>query len=188
MRKLEIDIETFSDTDLSKAGVYKYTESPAFDILLFGYSVDGGDVQVVDLTAGETVPEAVLDALTDNAVIKWAHNSQFERVCLSAWLRKNYPEKFCSYSIAEDTVTDYLDPEGWHCSMVWAAYMGLPLSLDAVGEVLKLENRKMKEGKDLVRYFCTPCKPTKSNGERTRNLPEHAPDKWAVFKEYKGSA
>ena len=184
MRKLEIDIETFSDTDLSKAGVYKYTESPAFDVLLFGYSVDGGDVQVVDLTAGETVPEAVLDALTDNAVIKWAHNSQFERVCLSAWLRKNYPEKFCSYSIAEDTVTDYLDPEGWRCSMVWAAYMGLPLSLDAVGEVLKLENRKMKEGKDLVRYFCTPCKPTKSNGERTRNLPEHALDKWAMFKEY----
>lgn len=184
MRKLEIDIETFSDTDLSKAGVYKYTESPAFDILLFGYSVDGGDVQVIDLTAGETVPEAVIDALTDNAVIKWAHNSQFERVCLSAWLRKNHPDKFCSYSIGEDTVTGYLDPEGWRCSLVWAAYMGLPLSLDAVGEVLKLENRKMKEGKDLVRYFCTPCKPTKSNGERTRNLPEHAPDKWAVFKEY----
>lgn len=184
MRKIEIDIETYSDIDLSKAGVYKYTESDAFDILLFAYSIDGGEVQVVDLTKGEAVPDEVLDALSDNSIIKWAHNSQFERVCLSAWLRKNHPDKFISYSITEDTVSDYLDPEGWRCSLVWAAYMGLPLSLDKVGQVLKLENQKLKEGKDLVRYFCTPCRPTKSNGMRTRNLPEHAPDKWALFKEY----
>lgn len=184
VRKIEIDIETYSDIDLSKAGVYKYTESDAFDILLFAYSIDGGEVQVVDLTKGEAVPDEVLDALTDNSIIKWAHNSQFERVCLSAWLRKNHPDKFISYSITEDTVSDYLDPEGWRCSLVWAAYMGLPLSLDKVGQVLKLENQKLKEGKDLVRYFCTPCRPTKSNGMRTRNLPEHAPDKWELFKEY----
>lgn len=184
VRKIEIDIETYSDIDLSKAGVYKYTQSDAFDILLFGYSVDGGEVQVIDLTKGETVPDEVLDALTDNSIIKWAHNSQFERVCLSAWLQRNHPDKFSSYSIPGDTVSDYLDPEGWRCSLVWAAYMGLPLSLDKVGSVLKLENQKLKEGKDLVRYFCTPCRPTKTNGGRTRNLPEHAPEKWEVFKEY----
>ena len=184
MRKIEIDIETYSDIDLSKAGVYRYTESDAFDILLFGYSIDGGEVQVVDLTKGEAVPDEVLDALSDNSIIKWAHNSQFERVCLSAWLRKYHPDKFSSYSITEDTVSDYLDPQGWRCSLVWAAYMGLPLSLDKVGEVLKLENRKLKEGKDLVRYFCTPCRPTKTNGMRTRNLPEHDSDKWELFKEY----
>ena len=184
MERIEIDIETFSSTDLSKAGVYKYAESDDFEILLFGYSVDGDEVIVCDFTEGDELPEEILDALTDNRVIKWAHNCQFERVCISAWLKKHHPGKFRSYSIEADTVSDYLDPEGWRCSMVWAAYMGLPLSLDAVGAVLKLEHRKMKEGKDLVRYFCTPCKPTKSNGGRTRNLPEHAPEKWAVFKEY----
>ena len=175
MKQLEIDLESFSSIDLSKAGVYKYSESDDFEILLFAYSIDGGDVIVTDFTAGEKLPEEVLDALTDNSIIKWAHNSQFERICISAWLRKHHPERLSFY---------YLDPKGWRCSMIWAAYMGLPLSLDSVGEVLKLENRKMREGKDLVRYFCTPCKPTKSNGGRTRNMPEHAPDKWAVFKEY----
>lgn len=184
IRTISCDIETFSSVDLSKAGVYKYTESEDFEILLFAYSTDGGGVIVADFTAGDELPEELLDALTDNSIIKWAHNSQFERICISAWLRKHHPEKFFSYSTDDDSVSDYLDPEGWRCSMVWAAYMGLPLSLDAVGSVLKLEHRKMKEGKDLVRYFCTPCKPTKSNGGRTRNLPEHAPDKWAVFKEY----
>ena len=184
MKRIEIDIETFSSTDLAKAGVYKYAESDDFEILLFGYSVDGGEVIVCDFTEGDELPEEILDALTDNRVIKWAHNCQFERVCISAWLKKHHPGKFRSYSIEADTVSDYLDPEGWRCSMVWAAYMGLPLSLDAVGEVLKLEHRKMREGKDLVRFFCTPCRPTKINGGRTRNLPEHAPDKWAVFKEY----
>ena len=184
MKKIEIDIETYSDVDLSKAGVYRYTESDAFDILLFGYSVDGGEVLVCDFTSGEELPEDVLDALTDNSVIKWAHNATFERICISAWLRKYHPEKFRSYSTADDSVSEYLDPEGWRCSMIWAAYMGLPLSLDAVGEVLKLENKKLKEGKDLVRYFCTPCKPTKSNDWRTRNLPEHARDKWELFKKY----
>ena len=184
MKRIEIDIETFSSVDLSKAGVYRYSESEDFEILLIAYSIDGGEVIVTDFTAGDELPEEVLDALTDNNVIKWAHNCQFERICISAWLRKHRPEKFRSYSIDADSVGNYLDPEGWRCSMVWAAYMGLPLSLDAVGEVLKLEHRKMREGKDLVRYFCTPCKPTKSNGGRTRNLPEHAPDRWAVFKEY----
>ena len=184
MKRMEIDIETFSSVNLAKAGVYKYSESEDFEILLFAYSIDGGEVIVCDFTEGDELPEEVLDALTDNAVIKWAHNSQFERICISSWLRKHHPDKFRAYSIDADTVTDYLDPEGWRCSMVWAAYMGLPLSLDAVGEVLKLEHRKMREGKDLVRYFCAPCKQTKSNGGRTRNLPEHAPEKWAVFKEY----
>lgn len=172
MNRLEIDIETYSSADLSKTGVYKYAESDDFEILLFGYSADGGDVQVVDLAAGETLPDEVFSALTDNTVIKWAHNSQFERICISAWLRKQYG------------LTGYLDPYGWRCSMVWAAYMGLPLSLDAVGRVLKLENQKMREGKDLIRYFCCPCKPTIANGGRTRNLPSHAPDKWETFKEY----
>lgn len=184
MKRIEIDIETFSSVNLSKAGVYKYSESDDFEILLFAYSVDGGEVTVADFTAGDELPEEVLDALTDNSIIKWAHNCQFERICISSWLRKHRPEKFGSYSISQDTVSDYLDPEGWRCSMVWTAYLGLPLSLDAVGEVLKLEHRKMREGKDLVRYFCTPCKPTKSNGGRTRNLPKDAPEKWAVFKEY----
>ena len=172
MKKIEIDIETYSSVDLSKAGVYKYAESDDFEILLFAYSIDSGDVAVVDFTAREDLPAEVFTALTDNSIIKWAHNSQFERICISAWLRKQYDFR------------GYLDPAGWRCSMVWAAYMGLPLSLNAVGEVLKLESQKMREGRDLIRYFCTPCKPTKSNGGRTRNLPEHAPEKWAVFKEY----
>lgn len=181
---LELDIETYSDIDLGKSGVYKYSESDAFEILLFGYSVNGGTVQVIDLTAGEAIPDDILDALTDETVTKWAHNCSFERVCISAWLRRHCPDKFFSYSIPEDSVKKYLSPVGWKCSMVWAAYMGLPLSLDAVGTVLKLKNQKMQEGKSLIRYFCSPCKPTKVNGGRTRNLPEHAPDKWDVFKKY----
>lgn len=181
---LEIDIESFSSVDLKKCGVYKYAESPDFEILLFGVSVDGGDVTVYDLASGDTVPEEIIRALSDNSVIKWAYNASFERVCLSVWLRRNYPQYFSSYSIEEDTVRNYLDPSSWRCSLVWGAYMGLPLSLEGIGKVLKLENQKMAEGKALIRYFCVPCKPTKANGGRTRNLPEHDPVKWSTFIAY----
>ena len=170
MKNLEIDIETYSSVSLQKCGVYKYAESPDFEILLFGYSVDGGDVEVVDLVCGEEFPKEVRDALTDDDVTKWAFNAQFERVCLSRYL-----------DLPQGT---YLDPESWKCSMVWSAYMGLPLSLEGVGTVLGLEKQKLTEGKDLIRYFCVPCRPTKTNGGRTRNLPEHARDKWARFKAY----
>ena len=181
---LSIDLETFSDVDLKKCGVYKYAESPDFEILLFGVSVDGGEVTVSDLASGATVPEDIIQALADDSVIKWAYNASFERVCLSVWLRRNYPQYFSSYSIEEDTVRNYLDPTSWRCSLVWGAYMGLPLSLDGIGKVLKLENQKMAEGKALIRYFCVPCKPTKANGGRTRNLPEHDPVKWSTFIAY----
>lgn len=181
---LSIDLETFSDVDLKKCGVYKYAESPDFEILLFGVSVDGGEVTVYDLASGATVPEDIIQALADDSVIKWAYNASFERVCLSVWLRRNYPQYFSSYSIEEDTVRNYLDPTSWRCSLVWSAYMGLPLSLDGIGKVLKLENQKMAEGKALIRYFCVPCKPTKANGGRTRNLPEHDPVKWSTFIAY----
>ena len=181
---LSIDVETFSDVDLKKCGVYKYAESPDFEILLFGVSVDGGEVTVYDLTSGDTVPEEIIKALSDDSVIKWAYNASFERVCLSVWLRRNYPQYFSSYSIEEDTVRNYLDPSSWRCSLVWGAYMGLPLSLEGIGKVLKLENQKMAEGKALIRYFCVPCKPTKANGGRTRNLPEHDPVKWSTFIAY----
>ncbi len=181
---LSIDLETFSDVDLKKCGVYKYAESPDFEILLFGVSVDGGEVTVYDLASGDTVPEEIIRALADDSVIKWAYNASFERVCLSVWLRRNYPQYFSSYSIEEDTVRNYLDPTSWRCSLVWGAYMGLPLSLDGIGKVLKLENQKMAEGKALIRYFCVPCKPTKANGGRTRNLPEHDPVKWSTFIAY----
>lgn len=184
MKSLSIDLETFSDVDLNKSGVYRYTESPAFEILLFGFARDDDPVTVLDLTAGDTVPEDVLDALTDENVIKWAFNASFERICLSAYLRKYYPERFVSYSIPEDTVGKYLDPSSWRCSMIWSAYLGLPLSLKGVGEALDLEEQKMAEGKELLRYFCTPCKPTKANGGRKRNLPSDAPDKWEIFKKY----
>lgn len=117
-------------------------------------------------------------------VIKWAYNASFERVCLSVWLRRNYPQHFSSYSIEGDTVRNYLAPSSWRCSLVWGAYMGLPLSLEGIGKVLKLENQKMSEGKALIRYFCVPCKPTKANGGRTRNLPEHDPVKWSTFISY----
>ncbi|MEF2813263.1 MAG: DNA polymerase [Oscillospiraceae bacterium] len=170
MKTLSIDIETYSDIPLQKTGVYRYCESPNFEILLFGYSIDSGPVQVVDLACGEHIPKEVLAALEDDSVIKWAFNATFERVCLSRYL--GYP------------TGEYLDPESWHCSMVWAATMGLPLSLEGVGAVLGLEKQKLTEGKELIKYFCQPCLPTKANGQRTRNRPFHAPDKWELFKRY----
>ena len=170
MKTLSIDIETYSDQNLAKTGVYRYVESPVFEILLFSYSVDGDPVQLVDLACGEEIPSKIIAALTDNSVIKWAFNANFERVCLSRYL--GYP------------TGEYLDPGSWKCSMVWAATMGLPLSLEGVGAVLGLEKQKLTEGKDLIKYFCQPCAPTKANGQRTRNLPAHAPDKWLAFKKY----
>ena len=184
INSLSLDLETFSDVDLNKCGVYRYARSQAFEILLFGVSVNGGEVRVYDLAQGETVPMEIIKALTDDSVLKWAFNASFERVCLSEWLRKYYPQYFESYSIHEDTVGDYLDPASWRCSMVWSAYMGLPLSLAGVGAVLGLSEQKLKEGKDLIRYFCVPCKSTKANGGRTRNLPEHDMEKWETFKAY----
>lgn len=184
IKTLSLDLETYSSVSLKKAGVYPYAESPDFEILLFGYSVNGGPVQVVDIACGEQIPKPVLSALTDDAVLKWAFNASFERICLSYWLQRHHPEHFKSYSIPENSVRNYLNPEAWRCSMVWSAYIGLPLSLEGAGAVLKLDDQKLCEGKDLIRYFCVPCAPTKSNGSRTRNLPEHAPDKWALFKKY----
>lgn len=184
IKTLSLDLETYSSVSLKKAGVYSYAESPDFEILLFGYSVNGGPVHVVDIARGEQIPEPVLSALTDDTVIKWAFNASFERICLSYWLQRHHPEHFKSYSIPGDSVQNYLNPEAWRCSMVWSAYMGLPLSLEGVGTVLKLDDQKLSEGKDLIRYFCAPCAPTKSNGGRTRNLPAHAPDKWSLFKKY----
>ena len=187
MKKIEsisIDIETYSDRDLKKCGVYKYAESPNAELLLFGYSINNGPVTVIDVAQGEEVPEYILKALTDDNIIKWAYNASFERIFLSVWLKRNYPQYFVSYSIDEDTVSNYLDPSAWRCSLVWGAVMGLPLSLKGIGAVLKLDEQKMSEGSDLIRYFCVPCKPTKSNGGRTRNLPEHAPEKWATFVAY----
>lgn len=184
MKNIFIDLETYSDIDLQKCGVYKYAESPNFEILLFGYSVDGGAVSVVDLVNGESIPTEILIALTDESVTKWAFNSQFERVCLSAYLKKNYPQYFKSYNADDDAAGSYISPKGWKCSLAWAAYMGLPLSLKAVGEALKLTDRKMDEGKALIKYFSVPCNPTKANGGRTRNLPEHDIQKWNTFKEY----
>lgn len=181
---LSIDLETYSDVDLKKTGVYPYAESPNFEILLFAYSVNEGEVQVVDIACGETVPEEILAALTDDTVMKWAYNCQFERVCLSYWLKRNYPQYFESYSIPEDTVGNYLDPSSWRCSRIWGAYMGLPLSLKGISAVLKLEEQKMEQGTDLIKYFCKPCRPTKKNGGRTRNFPHHDMEKWTVFKAY----
>ena len=166
MKELAIDIESFSSVDLSKCGVYRYASSPDFDILLFGYSVDGGDVKVVDLACREEIPAEILAALSDESVTKWSYNNNFERVCLS-----NY-------------FGTWFEPGSWHCTMVWAAYLGLPRSLADVGAVLGLEKQKLTEGKDLIRYFCVPCKPTKANGGRTRNLPEHDREKWERFKAY----
>lgn len=184
MKTISIDLETYSDVDLQKCGVYKYAQSDSFEILLFGYSVDGGEVVVADLAQGEVIPDEIIKAVTDENVIKWAFNASFERVCLSEYLRKHYEKDFRSYSILEDTVGDYLDPSSWRCSMIWSAYMGLPLSLAGVGAVLGLEEQKLTEGKDLIRYFCVPCKPTKVNGGRTRNLPVHDKAKWEMFKKY----
>lgn len=184
MKSLHLDLETYSSTDLSKCGVYKYVQAKDFEILLFGYSIDDGDVRVIDLAQGERIPNDIIKALSDENIIKWAYNANFERICLSEYLRRYYEMDFISYSVNEDTVGDYLNPKGWKCSMVWSAYMGLPLSLAGVGSILGLEEQKLSEGKELIRYFCMPCKPTKSNGERTRNLPEHDDNKWRAFKKY----
>ena len=166
MESINIDIESFSSVDLSKCGVYRYASSPDFDILLFGYSVDGGDVHVVDLCQGEEIPADIVAALSDDSVIKWSYNNNFERVSLS-----NY-------------FGTWFEPGSWRCTMVWAAYLGLPRSLEDVGAVLGLEKQKLSEGKDLIRYFCVPCKQTKANGGRTRNLPGHDREKWERFKAY----
>ena len=184
MKELSIDLETYSDVDISKCGAYKYAESDNFEILLFGVSVDGEPVKVYDLACGDTVPEEILAALSDDNVTKWAFNASFERICLSNWLKRHHPEHFYGYSIPEDPASKYLDPSAWKCTMIWSAYMGLPLSLEGVGAVLRLQYQKLKEGKDLIRYFCTPCKPTRANGGRTRNLPQHDSEKWIRFKEY----
>lgn len=166
MKKISIDLETFSSVDLGKGGVYKYAESEDFEILLFAYSIDDGEVKVIDLASGEVIPEEILSALSDENVEKWAFNANFERACLSRFLGKR------------------LKPQGWYCTMIWSAYLGLPLSLEKVGEVLKLDKQKMNEGKALIRYFSIPCKPTKTNGMRKRNLPHHDLKKWSTFKEY----
>ena len=170
MKTLEIDIETFSPINLAKAGVYKYSQSSDFEVLLFAYSVNEGPVEVIDLALGDKMPDEILNALINPEVTKWAFNANFERICLS---------KFLGLPTGK-----YLDPSSWKCSMVWSAYMGLPLSLEGVGTVLGLEKQKLKEGKDLIRYFCSPCKATKANGKRTRNHPYHDLDKWSAFKEY----
>lgn len=186
MKTISIDIETYSDVNLAKCGVYKYAESPDFEILLFGYAVDGREVKVVDLAQGETLPEEILEALTDDSIIKWAFNANFERVCLSRYLTDlgRSLDPFHDHHPLSQDCAMFLNPAGWKCSMVWSAYMGLPLSLEGVGAVLNLDNQKMKEGRDLIRYFCVPCKETKTNGGRTRNFPNHAPDKWNLFKSY----
>ena len=186
MKTLSIDIETYSDVPLQKSGVYRYCESPNFEILLFGYSADSGSVQVVDLACGEKIPADVLDALTDDAVTKWAFNASFERVCLSRYLRDLgiSLDPFHDKHPLSQEMAIFLNPESWRCSMVWAATMGLPLSLEGVGAVLGLEKQKLTEGKELIKFFCQPCAPTKTNGQRTRNRPFHAPDKWDAFKRY----
>ncbi|MEO2385880.1 DNA polymerase [Bifidobacterium longum] len=186
MKTLSIDIETYSDVELGKCGVYKYAESPAFEILLFGYSADNGEAGTIDLAQGETLPQDLIDALVSDEVIKWAYNANFERVCLSRYLRDKglSLDQFHDGHPMSTERARFLNPESWRCSMVWAATMGLPRSLEGVGTVLGLEKRKLTEGKDLIKYFCVPCAPTKANGGRTRNLPRHAPDKWEAFKRY----
>ena len=179
MKTLSLDLETYSSVDLGKSSVYRYVESPDFDILLLGYSADGGEVQVVDLAQGEQIPPAVIGALTDEHVCKWAFNAQFERVCLSRWLRRNgYPLRNERYAAPDDPCMAYLNPAGWHCTMVWSAYLGLPLSLKDVGAALGLDKQKLTEGKELIRYFCVPGK------DGTRRMPASAPEKWATFRAY----
>ena len=183
IKEIHIDLETFSSVPI-KYGVYVYSESPDAEVQLFGYAINDGPRITVDVASGEKIPDYVLSAIADDKVIKWAHNATFERVFLSYWLKRNYPEYFKSYSIPEDSVSNYLDPHSWKCTMIWAAYLGLPLSLEGVGAVLGLDKQKMEEGKELIKYFCVPCKPTKTNGGRTRNMPSDAPEKWERFKEY----
>ena len=181
---LSIDLETRSGADLSKTGVYRYTEDPDFDILLFGYSADGAPVQVIDLAQNEPIPEDILRAIISEETVKWAFNATFERICLSAWLRKNRPDLFQGYGDPDDSTNHYLNPCSWRCSMIWAATLGLPLSLEGVGSILKLTQQKMTEGKALIRFFSVPCRPTQANGHRTWNHPEDDPNKWKIFKEY----
>lgn len=170
MKAISIDIETFSPVDLGKSGVYRYVEDDDFEVLLFGYSIDGGEVQVIDLVCGEKISPIIVSALSDPTITKWAFNAQFERICLSRFL--GFP------------TGTYLDPAGWHCTMVWSATLGLPLSLEGAGAVLGLEKQKLHEGKNLIKYFCVPCAATKANGGRRRNLPQHDTEKWETFKAY----
>ena len=179
---ITIDIETKSDKDISKCGIYAYTDTPYFDILLFAYSIDGQPVQVVDMANGEEIPENVLATLVDENVIKRAFNVNFERVCLSKYLRKNYPQYFQNYSIDEDTVGDFLNPESWHCSMIHARTLGLPSSLAEVGKVLGIEQQKMTEGKALIKFFCVPYDTI--DGVPQFHSPTDYPDKWEIFKAY----
>lgn len=174
MKELSIDIESYSEVDLRKAGVYRYAEDDSFEILLMAVSIDNGPVTVYDLTK-ENLPSHIIEAIVSDEIIKWAFNANFERVCFSNWIKKHHPELLTE---------DFLSPTSWRCSMVWAAYMGLPLSLEGVGSVLGLDKQKLTSGKDLIRYFCLPCSPTKINGGRTRNLSHHAPDKWTDFIHY----
>lgn len=184
IRTLSLDLETYSDVDLRKCGVYRYSKSPAFEILLLGYAINGGKAHVVDIAGGEAVSSEVMDALVDDRVEKWAFNASFERVCLSRWIKRHHPEYFRGYDSHEGTLSGFLDPSSWRCTLVWSAYNGLPLSLDGVGKVLKLDEQKLSEGKELIRYFCTPCSPTKTNAGRTRNFPCLAPEKGERFKSY----
>ncbi|MBY5034617.1 DNA polymerase I [Streptococcus phage phi-SgaBSJ31_rum] len=174
IKELSIDIETYCEIDLRKSGVYRYAEDDSFELLLFAVSVDNGPVTVYDLTK-EQLPQDILEALVNDSVIKWAFNASFERICLSNWLKKYHPDLL---------LDGFLSPVSWKCSMIWSAFLGLPLSLEGVGTVLKLKDQKMREGADLIRYFCVPCKPTKVNGGRIRNFPHHAPDKWSTFINY----
>ena len=182
IKEISIDLETYSPIDLSKAGVYRYVED--FEILLFGYSINGGEAKVIDLASGERIPEEIISAIVNDNVIKWAHNASFERICLSEYIRTFFPGVFRGYGDKNDSTANYLSPASWRCSLVWSAYLGLPLSLEGVGAVLNFSDKKLKEGKDLIRYFCSPCKPTIINGQRCRNLPKHDPEKWTLFKKY----
>ena len=174
MNALHIDIETFSEANLQKTGVYPYVEDASFEILLFGVSIDDGPVTVYDLKQGDTVPEEILDALQDNSITKWAFNAQFERVCLSRYL----------WDLNRLKRGIYLDPRGWRCDMIWAGYLGFPMSLKGAGAALQLDEQKMEEGKEMITYFCKPYRPTSKNDYGDRNLPHHAPEKWELFKAY----
>ena len=186
MKNISVDIESYSSVNLQKAGVYKYAESNDFEILLFGYSIDGGEVQVVDLAKGEEIPRDILDALTDEEVTKWAFNAQFERVCLSRYLvdKGISLNPFLEHHPSSTTEARFLSPTSWKCTMIWSATLGLPMSLEGVGSVLGLDKQKLSEGKSLIKYFCLPCNPTKVNGGRTRNQYFHNEEKWSQFKEY----
>ncbi|WP_069999158.1 DNA polymerase [Streptococcus agalactiae] len=174
IKELSIDLETYCEVDLRKSGVYRYAEDDSFEILLLAISIDNGPVRFYDLIK-EELPNNIIQALVDDTIIKWAFNASFERICLSNWLKKHHSELLSD---------GFLSPDSWRCSMVWSAYLGLPLSLEGIGTVLKLKEQKLKEGGDLIRYFCLPCKPTKVNGGRTRNFPNHAPNKWSNFINY----